>query len=329
MGEDKIDFVVTWVDGNDPAWLAEKSKYSPNGADARNARYRDWDQLKYWFRAIEKNAPWVNKIHFVTYGHLPKWLDTSNPKLHIVRHEDFIPKEYLPVFNSTAIEVHINKIPGLAEQFVYFNDDTYLMKPCKPTDFFRKGKPVDMLTLGQFPVNRVDEGEMYYCHLYNNYSVYRNYSRKKDALRHFWKYMSPKYGRVAFSNFLNFFAKNLYIAPYHFGIPLLKSSMETIWTDHTAFMTMTAASRFRSPINVNLQCIRSYQLITGNFIPAKKSGVALDSSDPKTTKAVIESKKYRDLCISDNSRDDRFEDDKKEINESFERIFPGKCSFEL
>ena len=135
MSADQIDFVVTWVDGNDPVWQEAKSHYAPADADIRAARYRDWEQLKYWFRAVEKYAPWVNKIHFVTFGHLPKWLNIDNPKLHIVKHEDFIPKEYLPVFNSTAIEIYLHCIPGLSENFVYFNDDFYLMKPSQPEDF--------------------------------------------------------------------------------------------------------------------------------------------------------------------------------------------------
>ena len=58
-------------------------------ADNRNVRFRDWDNMQYWFRAVEKFAPWVNKIHFVTYGHLPKWLNINNPKLNIAKHSDF------------------------------------------------------------------------------------------------------------------------------------------------------------------------------------------------------------------------------------------------
>lgn len=65
--DDKIDFVIAWVDGNDPKWKKEREKYMPkSGNDARDVRYRDWDNLKYWFRGVEKFAPWVNKIHFVT-----------------------------------------------------------------------------------------------------------------------------------------------------------------------------------------------------------------------------------------------------------------------
>ena len=92
----KIDFVILWVDGSDPKWIKDKEKYvekSVNGSESDN-RFRDWDNLKYWFRGVEKYAPWVNKIHFITYGHLPEWLNLNNEKLDIVRHEDIIDKEY-------------------------------------------------------------------------------------------------------------------------------------------------------------------------------------------------------------------------------------------
>ena len=71
---EKIDFVLTWVDGSDPDWLAQRREYQPGrGTDAGESRYRDWDNLQYWFRGVEKFAPWVNKIYFVTWGHVPKW----------------------------------------------------------------------------------------------------------------------------------------------------------------------------------------------------------------------------------------------------------------
>ena len=85
---EKIDFVIMWVDGSDPKWLAEKNKYSEKKVSIDDGinRYRDMNLLKYWFRGVEKYTPWVNKIYFVTWGHLPEWLDTSNPKLVIVNH---------------------------------------------------------------------------------------------------------------------------------------------------------------------------------------------------------------------------------------------------
>ncbi len=48
----KIDFVVTWVDGNDPMWREEKKKYEVlDGRPTLNdeTRYRDMDLFQYWF----------------------------------------------------------------------------------------------------------------------------------------------------------------------------------------------------------------------------------------------------------------------------------------
>ena len=102
---EEIDFVITWVDGQDEAWRREKARYVSDSkkVDAGEERYRDWELLKFWFRGVEKFAPWVRKVHFITWGHLPKWLDTNHPRLHIVRHEDYIPQEFLPVLDRKSV----------------------------------------------------------------------------------------------------------------------------------------------------------------------------------------------------------------------------------
>ena len=85
MKQEKIDFVVMWVDGNDPEWQKKKNKYDVNAkSDGSIYRYRDWDLLQYWFRGVEKFAPWVNKIYFITWGHLPKWLNRIIQKLKLL-----------------------------------------------------------------------------------------------------------------------------------------------------------------------------------------------------------------------------------------------------
>ena len=144
MNNEKIDFVILWVDGNDKAWLEEKNKYLNIKGDSGKNRFRDWDNLQYIFRGIEKHADWVNKIFFITWGHLPKWLNTDNPKLRIVKHEEFIPKEYLPTFNSNVIELNLHRIKDLSEKFVLFNDDLFILKDLKKEDFFKSNLPNDI-----------------------------------------------------------------------------------------------------------------------------------------------------------------------------------------
>ena len=144
-----IDIVVTWVDGNDPAWQASRSKYEINSDDPGNAarRYRDWDLMRYWFRGVEKHAPWVNKVIFVTCGQHPDWLNLDNPKLRLVDHSEYMPADALPTFNSNAIELGINKIEGLSDRFILFNDDFFILDDVKETDFFRDGLPCDFAAL--------------------------------------------------------------------------------------------------------------------------------------------------------------------------------------
>ncbi len=81
-----IDFVLPWVDGSDENWIKSFNEYAPRekqkSLDFSAERYRDYGLLKYWFRGVEKFAPWVRKVHFITNGQLPEWLNLKNPKLH-------------------------------------------------------------------------------------------------------------------------------------------------------------------------------------------------------------------------------------------------------
>ncbi|WP_180369763.1 stealth family protein, partial [Oenococcus oeni] len=138
-----IDFVIDWVNGQDISWQAKRAKYLENKEDASSARFRDWGFLKYWFRSVEKNAPWVNKIYLITDNQKPDFLNLNSEKIKIVDHKDFIPDSFLPLFNSNAIEIGMHNIPGLSKQFVFFNDDMFINKKVSPTDFFKNGFPRD------------------------------------------------------------------------------------------------------------------------------------------------------------------------------------------
>jgi hypothetical protein len=92
--------------------------------------------LKYQFRGIEKFAPWINSVHFIVQSdsQVPAWLDRNS--VRVVKHEDFIPQEFLPTYSSNTIECFLHRIPGLATCFIYANDDTYIINEVIPGDFF-------------------------------------------------------------------------------------------------------------------------------------------------------------------------------------------------
>ena len=67
-----------------------------------------------------------------------KIAEKKYPTVSIVDHKDLFEEysEYLPTFNSLSIETMLYRIPGLAEQFIYFNDDFFLANNTKLEDFF-------------------------------------------------------------------------------------------------------------------------------------------------------------------------------------------------
>ena len=183
--DDKIDFVITWVDGQDINWLNKKRKYETitNKKNESNSkiRYRDWGLLKYWFRSIEKYAPWVNKIFLITDHQIPEWLDTSNNKIVIVNHEDYIPNEYLPTFNSNTIELFINNINDLSEKFVYFNDDMFITNYLKKDYFFYKDLPKDSLIFNAVSVD--DKNSIIEHTILNNLELIAKENKKMDFVK--------------------------------------------------------------------------------------------------------------------------------------------------
>ena len=133
---DSIDVVILYVDNSDPEWI--KTYNSVKKIDSVNNvhRFRDCGTFKSLIRSIDMYAPWVNNVYLVVSSHsqVPEYIDRS--KVKVVLHEDIIPSNLLPLFNSCGIELFIHKIKGLSEKFLYFNDDMILTKNVKPHHFF-------------------------------------------------------------------------------------------------------------------------------------------------------------------------------------------------
>lgn len=138
-----VDVVYTWVDGSDPEWDASRQARLDGIAgtaqtreSSGRARFLARDELRYSLRSLHLFAPWVRRIHVVTAGQVPDWLDTSDERINLVDHRDILPADALPTFNSHAIETSLHRIEGLAEHFVYMNDDVFLARPLTPERFF-------------------------------------------------------------------------------------------------------------------------------------------------------------------------------------------------
>ena len=161
-----IDLVYLWVDGNDPVWLTKKNEFLPADRQvdpqvAGECRYVENDELRYSLRSVEKFAPWIRRVYIVTDDQTPAWLDTSNLRIRVVSHREIMPAEILPVFNSCTIELFLPRIPGLAEHFLYANDDMFFSRPVDPGFFFDwQGRPIVRLKVQSLKKHDDD----IYCH---------------------------------------------------------------------------------------------------------------------------------------------------------------------
>lgn len=329
----EIDFVMPWVDGGDKQWQKEKNSFLPGGSeDNADERFRDWDNLKYWFRGVEKYAPWVRKIHFITWGHLPKWLDTSHPKLHIVKHEDYIPKEFLPTFNSNTIELNIHRIEGLSEHFVYFNDDIFLLKQLFPEDFFRNGKPCDMLAFQPVVANPKNP-VMSHIYLNDALVLCKYFDKRANVRKQPGSYFHLGYPLLYFFYNLLELAFPLYTGFYSVHGPAVfcKSTYQELWEKEPEILLSSSSHRFRSEGDVNQYLMREWQKLSGNFSPrniTKNFAYFNVSSENAKLVHTIKGRKANIICINDANVPIDFEGAKRQVNEALEYVLPEKSGFE-
>lgn len=328
-----IDAVILWVDGADPDWIEERKKYqSDEMQDAGNSRYRDWGMLKYIFRSICKYASWIRTIHFVTCGQKPEWMDLTCERLHFVKHSDFIPEKYLPTFSSQAIDLNLHKIQGLAEHFIYFNDDMLLTNYVKPNDFFRKGLPCDM-----FSERPICYSESVFAHnLLNSIEVLSKIYDRKDVIRlNRKKILNIKYRKIFLYNLIWFFMPykkfcGLYIC--HLPLSYRKSTWEKIWKIAPREMEKTIKNKFRTITDLNQFIFVFDALLSGQFFPTNmdKQGKyfnVVDENNDELYHAIIKNK-YKRICINDNCEEAVFENTKERVIDCLEKILPEKCIFE-
>ncbi len=331
-----IDFVIPWVDGSDPEWRKKRNHYAalegvPSVIDNTETRFRDWDTVKYLFRSIEKNAPWVRKVHFITCGHLPSWLNPEAEKLNIVKHTDYIPEEYLPTFSANTIELNIHRIKGLAEHFVYFNDDILILQPTKRTDYFKNGLPREYAILNV--ISSSHRGSIMDTAL-TDIEIINSYFKKNEVMKkNFRKWFSPAYGKDLMRTMLLMpwpIFTNLYGT--HTSNPFLKSTFIELWEKETDILNTSSLHKFRTRRDVNQWLMREWQICEGQFLPKSPASgrMMVIKNDNSDIAKALKGKKYREICVNDNGAEAILDFSKtySELEQIMETAFPGKSSFE-
>ena len=291
-----MDIVITYVDGNDPVWKAdyEKTTHIP----IMEKRFRDWGTLKYLLRGIEVNMPFVRNVYLVVShpSQVPQWADQS--QLKIVLHKDIIPADYLPTFNCNPIEMHLHRIEGLDEEYLYFNDDLYPLAPCRPEDFFRDGKGV----LG-FSRHFLASG------------MYKKICRNSDTHAKKALGLKPSF---------------CFVRPQHTCTPMFKSECEQLYSILEQDI-LASLTRVRTSGNLNQYLFLDYQLYKGRMVNEKISNkhYSVAVTSPEKLKSFILSPTRNLMCVNDvRLSEERYLKLRTAMIEAFEQKFPQKSRFE-
>ncbi len=328
----EIDIILPWIDGSDPAWLEELSRYMDLDTKSLRNRFQSWDNLQYVFRGIENYMPWVNKIFFVTWGHIPQWLNTTHNKLVIVKHNDFIPLKYLPTFNSNTIEMNYWRIDRLSENFILFNDDLFPLREISLEYYFRNGLPCEEAVETHF-ILKAEKGldlQMNYACVNNMVIINRHFDKRKVVKENYDKWFSPVYGERLKQNenltFWNNFESFVYP---HEAMPMRKSVLKEIWDKEPKMLDEASKNRFRSYSDVTQRLITMWQICSGDFTPTKYQGklYIIDHSNYKEAANDIRNQKYPIISLNE-SVTEGFDVIKEEINAALQEILPDKSAFE-
>jgi hypothetical protein len=311
-----IDVVYTWVDDQDPKWRMIKAKHLPHGSKitigegrADHAeRFRNRDELKYSLRSIEMFAPFVRNVYLVTMDQTPAWLNLDHPRLTVVSHSDiYTDRGALPTFNSSSIETQLHHIDGLAEHFIYVNDDVFLGRPCSWRDFFWANGAAKF-----FPATHTVSANLIDDHS-EEYLV-----ADRNAIR----LLEQEFGRTAHAGMM------------HTPHPARRSVLAELERKYPAQFAACAASRFRSRQDLRPIAFfgHHYGFATGKAMPAEISNRYLALWKPQIAAqlaAVLRTRKYKTFCVNDVGLGQEREAEVDHLVNSFlERYFPVPSSFE-
>ena len=291
-----MDVVITYVDGLDPLWQKDYEEHTNIPILAK--RFRDWGTLRYLMRGIEVNMPFVDKVHLVVArdSQVPEWVNRDT--VNVVLHKDIIPEQFLPTFNCNPIELHIHRIKGLSERYIYFNDDVFPLKKCEVTDFFVNGK-------GQLGMSR---------HLLS-LDMFKKICRNSDVVARRALGMKPSL---------------FFLRPQHVCTPMIKSECEAVYERQKeaihASITMTRTAK-----NISQYIFLNYMYLNGTLenrrLSKRHFSLGITSTE-KLRKFLLNPTKTF-TCLNDvQLSEERYEELRRVVLESFETLFPNKSRFE-
>ncbi len=293
----KIDLVVPYVNADDIYWQnifnTYNLKINKESINAKNRFRGQGDFFRYFFRSVDKNLPWINNVFLLVMmdSQVPKWIDRN--KVKIITHNQFIPSEYLPTFNSGTIEMFLHNIPGLSEYFLYANDDMYILKNMSSKDFFTEDFKCKLNLIEDDTLP--DENHMWWQMCQNNHDIIFESNKAIPYLR----------------------------LDHEFR-PYIRSEIKKCYKENESEI-LSSISQFRCSKNLTCFLFNLYMFNNNNAIKSKldEAYIGSDYNDNQ----IKEGLKKSIVCLNDTSNKINIYD-KQIIKEFFKNNFYNKSKYE-
>ena len=313
-----VDLVYLWCDGAESGFATRKAYWQEKQGKKleKNAvgsgRFLQVDELKYSLRSVEKHLPWIRHIFIVTDRQVPPWLKVEHPKITVVDHSEIIPAKYIPIFNSTAIESRLHKIPGLSEHFLFVNDDMFFNRSVDRHFFFPERGKIYI---------RFKELDA----RYKNFTWYR-------IIANAFRLFEEDFGPVS-----PFSEKTL--EPHHNVDAYLKSDYEACMTRYDKVVQEMLSHRFRENTDVQRTIVSLFSFKKNHGILLL--GVPDQSKNTETLKSWYFDNRYNGVkdyydallrfktalfCINDT--EDSSQENRENVRKFLDNYFPNKSQFE-
>lgn len=308
VNKTEIDIVVPWVSGSNLRWREQFNKYSSNETKdvfTESGRYRSsFKLLELWMQSVEKNMPWIRKIHLVIdrTDFDERMFNFASNKINIVFHDEYIPNEYLPTFNSNVIELYSYKISGLSEKFILFNDDCFAINYVEESVFFSKnGIPRDVDVIK--PINMTKK----YGHILLNNVILINehFSWLSFKKQYFLKRMPvlPEKSIIKNTCSLMLFTEFVGWHDEHLPVAYQKEDFIRVLDKQQYLLNRISYNKFRSTEDISHLLIRFWRLAEGRYSRRRMGelGIYMEMEPKKTKDKLLKTieKKPRFICIND------------------------------
>ena len=175
-----IDVVIKYIDLSDEKLIRKGIKQL--NKDIENG------EIKYCIRSILTNIPWVNKIYIIMPNDKVKYFKSNEEikeKIIYIKDKELIGFDSA---SSTVFEFNLWRLKnfGVTQNFIYFNDDYFVGKPLKKSDFFYQynGKVVSYAIGINDNISRIDI-EKYHQNNYNE--IIKRKEIKQDSIEYFFQ----------------------------------------------------------------------------------------------------------------------------------------------